>query len=79
MSTQARLLLFVLSALCTVIIPAVMVSTYHTLEQTSRDGQTILAVLGLVPLTVVLIVCFAGLFYSIFRVRGFPSNRRKDD
>ena len=70
MSAPHRLMLFMLSALSTVVIPAVMVSFYHSIvAMMSPPGQWIILAFGLVPLTVVMIMCFIGLFYSIFRVK----------
>lgn len=74
MTVQDRLMLFVLSALCTVIVPAVMLNTYHTLSAETGDN-TMIAVIGLIPLVIVLAVCFGGLFYSIFRVGTAPRQR----
>ena len=79
MSLHARLMLFVLSALSTVIIPAVMVSLYHTIREVAPQGGRIAAIFGTVPLVVVMLMCFAGLYYSIFRVRIFPPKLPRDD
>lgn len=69
MSAANRFLLFILSALCTVVLPAVMVSLYHTLEFHSREGSTLAAILGMIPLVIVLLVCFGGLYVSIFKIK----------
>lgn len=71
MTLHNRLMLFVLSALATVIIPAVMVSFWHTIaELASPDARFALTAVGIVPLTLVMLICFIGLYYSIFRIRN---------
>ena len=67
MSLQARLMLFVLSALALVICPAVMVSLYHTISEIAPSASWVVAALGIVPVGIVMVMCFVGLLYSIFR------------
>lgn len=77
MTTWDRFLLFCLSSACTVIIPAVMVNFHHTMEDVLPTGEWLLNLIVLVPLVIVLAMCFVGLFYSIFRVRPMPPHGRQ--
>lgn len=77
MTTWDRFLLFGLSSLCTVIIPAVMMNLHHTMQDVLPADEWLLNLIVLVPLIVVLAICFAGLFYSIFRVRPVPPRDRQ--
>lgn len=70
MKTQDRLMLFVLSALALVICPAVMVSLYHTIGEIAPEASWIVAAVGIVPVGLVMVMCFVGLFYAIFRSRS---------
>jgi Na+/H+ antiporter NhaB len=75
MSMQARLMLFVLSALALVICPAVMVSLYHTITATLPNAGWIVAAIGVVPVGIVMVICFIGLFFAIFRSRAFSQSQ----
>lgn len=73
-----RLWLFLLSATATVIIPAIMLSTFHTFE-TMIDGPRIaLLLISILPLTIVLIVAFIGLYQSLFGGEGWHPFKHLD-
>jgi hypothetical protein len=70
MTWQGRFILFMLSSLSTVIIPAVALSLFHTLDNLMPYVKPFILGLCLVPLAVVMIVCFVGLYYSIFKIKA---------
>lgn len=72
MTLQHRLMLFILSALALVICPAVMVGLFHTISEVAPNATWVVLLIGVVPVGLVMITCFIGLFYSIFRSRSLP-------
>lgn len=72
MTWQGRFILFMLSSLCTVIIPAVMLNLYNTLSDLMPQAEPFIIALCLIPLVLVLLVCFGGLYYSIFKIKQCP-------
>lgn len=72
MTPAGRFMLFMLSSLCTVIIPAVMLNLYNTLTNIVPQAEPLIIAVCLIPLVIVLLVCFAGLHYSIFKLKHCP-------
>ena len=72
MSVAARISLFVLASLCLVIIPAVMLDTYMVIVRLTGQEQPLIAILSMLPLTIVLIGCIICLYVSLFRTHKLP-------
>lgn len=76
MTLNNRLMLFLLSSLSTVIVPAVMISFWHTVAaEVSPANRVAITAVGIVPLFLIMVICFVGLYYSIFRVKTTRNER----